>query len=339
MPAILHHLQSASARGPLPGLIWALSADQYGFVRELPVAAPIGDLKEGWLWLHFNLADQAASSLLEGFPDLPGPAVTLFRARDEGPQIRAEGAAIYGLLSDVQREIGAASEQIGELHFIMTGRILITGRRSPLNAAGMTRRRLLEGLRICTVEDLLAVLVEQVVDGVDVNIERISREVDGLEDRIISGSIGDARGRLARHRQTAVRLRRHISELRLLFQRLERNGKRGEMPDKIVRLASELLQESGVLDRDVAALSDRTRHLQDEVVTLLTEETNKHLRVLAVLSILFLPPTFIAGLFGMNLRGMLFESHAMGFWSAAILAMLSSAAVLIVLKRMGILVR
>jgi len=339
MPTILDCLKSATTRGALPGLVWALRANEDGVVSELPSGASLGDMMEGWLWFHFNLADQAVSTFVESLPDFPGRAITLFKTRDEVPQIRSEGAVIYGLVSDIQREIGSASEEIGALHFMLTAKILITGRRSPLNSAGMTRRRLLEGLRVTTAEDLLAVLIEQVVDGVDVSIERISREVDGLEERVISGSIGDARARLARHRRTAVRLRRHISELRLLFQRLERNGKRGEMPDRIVRLASELLQESEVLDRDVAALSDRTRQLQDEVVTLLTEETNKHLRVLAVLSILFLPPTFIAGLFGMNLRGMLFEGHELGFWSAAVLAVLSSAAVLLVLKRIGILVR
>lgn len=339
MHGTLSHFQTASSRGAIPGLVWALAADGTGVARELPAGVPIASDVNGWYWLHFNLAENAAIDLLDSLPELPRPAARLFRARDEIPQLHSEGPVTYGLIVDLQRDIGATREDLGTLHFVMTENILITGRRSSLNAAGATRQRLLDGLRVASVENLLAVIVEQVVDGVDVHIERIAREVDGLEDRIISGSVGDARARLAGYRRTTVRLRRHITELRLLFQRIDRDGKRTAVPARIARLASELLQESEVLDRDIAALGDRARLLQEEVVTLLTEETNRHLRVLSVLSILFLPPTFIAGIFGMNLKGMLFEGHEMGFWSATALALLSSAIVLAAMRRIGVLAR
>lgn len=339
MHGLLAHLQTASLKGALPGLVWALSADRNGVARESPAGASIKDTADGWLWLHFNLAENGAINLLDNLPALPRGAAALFNARDELPQLHSEGPVTYGVICDLQRDIGATREDLGTLHFLLAGNVLITGRRSSLNAAGATRQRLLEGLHVASVEDLLAIIVEQVVDGVDVQIEKIAREVDGLEDRIISGCIGDARARLAGYRRTTVRLRRHISELRLLFQRIDRDGKRAAVPAGIARLAGELLQESEVLDRDAVALSDRTRLLQEEVVTLLTEETNRHLRVLSVLSILFLPPTFIAGLFGMNLRGVLFEGHELGFWSATALAVLSSAVVLGALRRIGVLAR
>jgi zinc transporter len=337
MQGVLSHLLAASSRGVLPGLVWALSSDAAGAARELPAGAPIESMADGWIWLHFSLAENGAINLLDDLPGLPRQAAMLLKERGEIPQIHSEGAFTYGSIGDLQRVIGAAGEDLGVLHFIMSDKVLITGRRSPLNAAGVTRERILNGLRITAVEDLLAVIVEQVVDGVDVHIEKISREVDDLEDRIVSGSISGARSRLAMHRRTTIRLRRHISELRLLFQRIEREGKRAANPAGIARITGELLQESEALDRDAAALSDRTRQLHEEIATLLTEETNKHLRVLSVLSILFLPPTFIAGLFGMNLRGMLFGSHELGFWSATALAVVSSAAVLAILRRAGVL--
>ncbi|MCU0954733.1 MAG: hypothetical protein MUC37_09030 [Hyphomicrobium sp.] len=337
MAALLADLRNASARGALPGLVWALSSTEAGVPIELPPGTPIPEVAGGWVWLHFNLADHSGISFLGGLRELPRESITLLKAHDEIPQIHFSDMGHFGVICDLKRELGAAGEDLGSLHFIMTGKVLITARRSSLNAAGLTRQRILAGLRVPTVEDLFSIIIEQVVDGLDVYTEKISREVDSLEDRIISGSIGDTRGRLARHRRSTVRLRRHISELRLLFQRIERSGRRADVPERIMHLATELLQESELLDRDAASLSDRTRQLQDEVIALLAEETNKHLRVLSVLSIVFLPPTFIAGLFGMNLHGMLFAGHELGFWGAVGLAMLSSVAVLFVLRRIGIL--
>ena len=334
---VTKHLLAASCQGALPGLVWALSADAKGVACELSPGAPLELMADGWHWLHFNLAENGAINLLAGLPGLPQQAAVLLKERGEFPQIQAEGTCTYGLIGDLQRVIGAAGENLGILHFIMSANILITGRRTPLNAAGVTRQRILNGARITTVEDLLAVIVEQVVDGVEAHIEKISREVDELEEKIVSGSIRGTRSRLAIHRRTTIRVRRHISELRALFQRMEREGKRSANPAGIVKIAGELLQQTEVLDRDAAALSDRSRQLHEEIATLLTEETNKHLRVLSILSILFLPPTFIAGLFGMNLKGMLFANHELGFWSATFLALVSSATVLAIMRRAGVL--
>lgn len=339
MSEFLAYMHSASLRGPLPGLVWAFRSDGSGKACELTAGQPIANTGEGWHWLHFNLADQQTNGLLEALPGLPRQAAMLLKEREEIPQIHSESGITYGVIADLQRAIGSTNDDIGLLYFVMSERILVTGRRTHLNAPGAMRVHLSQGQQVQTVEDLLAAIIEQVVDGIDVYLERIAREVDGLEDRIISGSTGDARARLARYRRTTVRLRRQISELRLLFQRLERDSKRLAFPPALVALAVQLFHDSEQLDRDIIALSDRTRLLQEEVVTLLTEETNKHLRVLSVLTILFLPPTFIAGLFGMNLKGMLFEGHDLGFWSATVLAVASSAVVLWLLRRAGVTAR
>jgi Mg2+ and Co2+ transporter CorA len=73
------------------------------------------------------------------------------------------------------------------------------------------------------------------------------------------------------------------------------------------------------------------------VGTLLAEETNRSLRVLSVISIMFMPPTFIGGLFGMNLHGIPFSDWPAGFWAATAVSLVSSALVVWGLSRAGIL--
>ena len=50
----------------------------------------------------------------------------------------------------------------------------------------------------------------------------------------------------------------------------------------------------GALD-DITALSDRARSLQDELTTRLTEETNRRLYIVSVVTALFMPATFVTG--------------------------------------------
>jgi zinc transporter len=61
--------------------------------------------------------------------------------------------------------------------------------------------------------------------------------------------------------------------------------------------------------------------LQEEVTLSLGEETNRHLHALSILTALLLPPTFIAGVYGMNVKGIPFTDLDNGFpWVALMLA-------------------
>ncbi len=49
-------------------------------------------------------------------------------------------------------------------------------------------------------------------------------------------------------------------------------------------------------------MQERARLLQDEIAALSANRTNRQLYVLALLTALFLPATFITGLFGINVK-------------------------------------
>jgi zinc transporter len=69
---------------------------------------------------------------------------------------------------------------------------------------------------------------------------------------------------------------------------------------------------------------------------MMTEETNRHLHVLSILTTLLLPPTLIAGIFGMNTKGLPFADDESGFLWAMVLIVVSSIAVYAVMRRIGI---
>lgn len=339
MPSLLAHIRKYSASHPLPGLVWAIRGDADGAVSELSSGSDLTDTEEGWHWLHFSLTDSRACALLESLPGLPAPAAKLLRVTDEIQQVHTGGSITFGMIADLQRGITETTGQFGLLHFLLTDRLLITGRRCTLAAAGATRQLLQGGLKIKTVEALLETIIQQAVNDVELFVDQVARDVDRIEDAVIAGSVGDVRRRLGECRRTTVSLHRHISEMRMLFQRLDRTGKQSSIPPLLREAAAGLSRQCEQIDGEIVAVAERTRLLQEEIAAMLAEETNKHLRVLSILTILFLPPTFIAGLFGMNLRGMMFAESEIGFWAGVALAVASTAAVVWILKRAGILGR
>src|SRR5262249_35726439 len=136
-------------------------------------------------------------------------------------------------------------------------------------------------------------------------------ELDGIEERIATAAPGDERQRLARIRKAAVRLHRRLMGLRSSFRRLEGDGE-GLSP--ALRLATaRLLQRLDGLDHDVVAMRERAHLLQEEVAMRIADETNRNLGVLAVVTTLFLPPTLVTGIYGMNVKGVPLTEGEDGF--------------------------
>jgi zinc transporter len=65
---------------------------------------------------------------------------------------------------------------------------------------------------------------------------------------------------------------------------------------------------------DLAALQERTKLLQEEIVAHTTEQTNRSVFLLTIATVVALPINIIAGLLGMNVGGIPLAQEPNGFW-------------------------
>ena len=134
---------SANAVAPIPGLVWAFRIHADGSSEALPVGAPISFRHDGLLWLHFNLIDgQALHWLAAADLQIPAQARQLLLSKDDYQQIHTSDDSVYGVISDLMRDIAETTDETGYLRFAMTERILISGRHHALCAVDATRRAL-----------------------------------------------------------------------------------------------------------------------------------------------------------------------------------------------------
>jgi len=323
---------------PLPGLVWAFRFHADGSAEQLDVDRPIEECHDGWLWLHFNLANQRAYRLVTPLAVLPAPALALIQAAHAREQIHVVQNCIYGIVADLDRSLDATTGEIGHLHFAMTERLLISGRRRALSAVEAARRTLLGGRKLPSVAALLELVVEHITDAIDHFADELADELDRIEEKLLAPELTDERQRLAKIRKTSVRLHRHLARLRTSFRRFESEAGR-ELSASLHLATGRLLQRLDGLDHDIIAMRDRSHLLQEEVTLKLAEETNRHLHVLAIVTTLFLPATLITGVFGMNVKGLPFTDDDTGFlWAIGIVAA-ASAVTIWTLRRLGVLRR
>ncbi|MFZ5779849.1 MAG: CorA family divalent cation transporter [Pseudomonadota bacterium] len=120
-----------------------------------------------------------------------------------------------------------------------------------------------------------------------------------------------------------------------MLTRLERQGTKPSDPRLQLRVGR-LVQRVDELDHTILELRERGYRLQDEVSATINEETNRHLHLLSVLTSLLLPPTLVAGVFGMNTKLPIGEDNVGFVWAMA-LVVGSSVVAYLVLRVAGIL--
>ena len=118
---------------PLAGLVCAFRFHADGTPEELNVDRPIAD-GEGWLWLHFNVADARARHFLHAATLVPLQARALLVSADDHQQLHGSNVCLYGVLADLVCGLSGATEEIGFLHFALTESVFISSRRHQLNA-------------------------------------------------------------------------------------------------------------------------------------------------------------------------------------------------------------
>jgi zinc transporter len=321
----------------LPGLVWALRATGDGRVEEFHGGRPTPPA-DGWLWFHFDLTDARVAAMVASLFDLPPPAGQLLTGADGHQQLHAQGPWVYGIVTDLARDLDGITDEAGKLHFAMIDRLLISGRRHRLAGVEATHRALLEGRHIGTAAGLLETIVDEVVNAVEQYTEKLSRKLDRLEETVLSPASGDERQTLGRVRRKAVRLHRQIAGLRALVRRTEHELAGG--PKFAPHLAGgRLPQRLDWLDHEIVALRDRAHLLQEEVTIKIAERTNEHVRVLAIVTTVLLPPTLVSGIFGMNVKDLPLTEGTGGFYWAIGLLLGSALAVCLALKRMGLIGR
>lgn len=319
----------------IPGLVWAFRLHSDGSAEPLPINAPIEFTHDGRLWLHFNLTDARARPWLAA-ASLPPLARDLLLSHDNYQQLHTIDNCVYGVFSDLVRDIGTATEETGFLRFAMTERLLISGRHQALCAVDATRRVLEGGQRVESVAALLEKIIDEVADTMDRMADKIGTEIDDIEEKILAGETkSEMRAALGRSRRTCVRLHRQLAGLRVLFHRLEQKNV-DHLSLELRLQAGKLAQRLDGLDHDIVELRERSRLLEEEIHFKMEEESNRHLHTLSIVTTLLLPPTLVTGIFGMNTKGLPLTDTETGFlWAAAIMVGAAGAAYL-VMRRSGI---
>lgn len=289
---------------------------------------------EGFVWLHLSLADSRSRQWIDQSPQIPEPARHALVTADEHSQLDSGENCIWGVMADLVRDIDGATKSVGFMHFVLAEHFLVSARRHPLQAAHCARARIDAGKLTPAPAHLFENIVEHALAAIAGIVSGYVKEIEAIEDRVLDEEVHDERMTLGPIRRNCLRLHRQLEGMANVFRRLDQQIDPA-LPPEIRTSAARLRQKIEGLHQEVHSMQDRTRLLQEETAQKLANKTNDNLFFLTVISALLLPPTLITGMFGMNVKGMLFADSDNGYLYALALCAAASLAVFWWMRRTG----
>lgn len=288
-----------------------------------------------WIWLHLGLSDHRARRFLSDFPEIPDSGRMFLLGGESRIQIALAPDHAAGVLPDLEKDFEDQSLEPGRVAFWLNHRMLFTTRRKPVRAVQHLHDAVAGGLELENPAMALARLQGGYVEIVESRLIQLNAELDKIEDKILADRAGLDRLPLGPLRHELSRHRREFTGLRSAIHRAGFARLAGETP--LGAHMAAMHQDAEDFERDASALQDRARLLYEEVNTRIAATTNRSLSALTVISTLLLPPTFVAGAFGMNVGGIPWAQDREGFWLVLGFCVMLIAISYTVLRRFRIL--
>jgi zinc transporter len=294
-------------------------AEPIGTLAQAQALLQEPGLPDGFVWLHMNLSHAATLRWLRRHTDLG----------------EAYFDALFAVLNDVTFDSTVDTQEVETLWLSVAPRRVISVRRRPLRSVDRLRTEVRRGQPVDNSVDLLDHLLRDQADELQRTLRRTAERLDEIEDDVLAGRHRQHAAELARQRRLTVRLQRLLTpEPGSLARVLTRPP--GWMQPADVQQLAQANDEFALVLRDIAALQDRIRLMQDESAARTAEDTNRSLFLLTMVTVLALPINLVSGLFGMNVGGMPLAEDDTGFWlMLGLIASLTGLIGWVLVRRLG----
>ncbi len=219
--------------------------------------------------------------------------------------------------------------------FILSPKLLVTVRYAALSPFDTVAERLRTDEELASSIGVFTTLLEAIVDrGADV-LERLGAETDQISRSVFRGDSSDRKHPV---RSTKV-LRSTLSTVGTIGERVSQArdvllgiGRIASFTSDLAHewIPSEFRVRLGAVTKDIASLNDyqaqvasKVQFLLDAVLGYITIEQNDLFKVLTIASVVGIPPTVMAGIWGMNFEFMPELDWAWGYPLALITILLS----------------
>jgi magnesium transporter len=224
---------------------------------------------------------------------------------------------------------------VADVTFILGPKALVTVRYDPGEAFDLFGQRLGKIPTQAMHPDAVAVgLINAIVDRSARALNKVGAELDSIASRAFRARGVDqgARSRiysetldaLGREDEKISNLRESLVELERLVLFLMSEGRSSDTPKPVREATKSALRDLQALEQDANFKAQKVQFLLDATLGFINLAQNDIIKLFSVLAVIFMPPTMIASIYGMNFKTMPELDWTWGY-PAALLLMVAVA--------------
>lgn len=290
---------------------------------------------EGWIWIDL-VGPTAVATLAELEQRFGIHRLVLEDVAHTVQRPKVEDHESYHLV--IVRQRRQAAERAHQVSLIVSDRWLITVRELEDDLLSPVRRRLAQRRSLARRQGpigLVYAILDTIVDHELVAVASLRADVEALEEAALDEPLNqDQRRELHLLRRDALRWRRLTTPMELVLDRLMRPD--GPIADEETRLhlrdvADHVLRARDTLDAASAVLAQ----LHDLQVAESNQRMSEAINMLTLLMSVFVPITFLAGIYGMNFENMPELGWRWGYPTLMVVMAVVATGMLLMFRRRG----
>lgn len=212
---------------------------------------------------------------------------------------------IFDCFSSIVLKLLSTSDthiNVSQLNLIVSDKVLLTVFEAPYKGLNDLKMRL-QDKPIYQMDSLLHAVLDAIVDDYNLVFDEWSTHIDETEQALLGRTDENHMAQLQSYKKELFLIYRSISPMRDVLSRITHNEI--EFMSDVIALYHRDVQDHLIQVLDELELYRETVNTMVEVyLSSLSNRTNEIMRVLTVISTIFIPLTFITGLYGMNFKYM-----------------------------------
>ncbi len=252
-------------------------------------------------WIHLGEIDDETRHWLHEVAALDDYLIDALTATETRPRCEAfEGGAFLNLRGRSREALDG--DVLASVRIWATRGRVFSLVRKPLVAVGMVEAEVAAG-HVHDPGDLITAFAAAITADLDPEVADIGDQLDDCEERIDVHRVFQLRRTVSRVRIAAISYRRFLNPQRQALEKLAALPGDWLGDDDRLHIAA-AADRAARMAEELESIRERAALMHETLSDLRAEQIDSRSLVISIAALVFLPLTFITGLYGMNVKGL-----------------------------------
>ncbi len=268
---------------------------------------------KGLSWVHLDSNLEETKTWLEQEVSyLDHLIIDALTAEETRPRLMEFDGGLLIILREINFNKNAEPEDMVSIRMWIDKQRIITLQRRDMKSLWHLEEKIKSGKKIKNSGEFLYNLIYQIFTTTSAYLYDLGERLDDLESKIMVTHDMKLREEILQIRTQVAAFKRYLMPQKEVIAKLK-VADRPWIDEWALRHFQENFDQITHMIEEIDEVRDKSQILNDELSNALTEKLNKSMYKIAVITSIFMPLTFITGLFGMNVGGIPGSNNSAAF--------------------------